>query len=298
MFDELSEIVIIAVLGLVLLVSLFVFLCVGHNMRKKLLRATQNNENPEAQIRLLDMRKEAHEKDMSEERRKHKIELDSKTAEVREIEKGINEAQRKHEQELEDMKTKHKKDIEQMIKDQKPDNEALASQSIADKFNAVQISKKGVAVAENVLNGLKATHWKESMKTSVDSGIRIEGLEKYGEILVNNLNITDIDHKKQVLICLNKVNYSKTAKNTLKEVKFEVDKFTSLYGFLGHFTAEDETVTVAYSFHSLNFIVILEEGARGITPATLTAIKETYARHMALKTLKEEGVIREISYCD
>ena len=78
-------------------------------------------------------------------------------------------------------------------------------------------------------------------------------------------------------------------------MKLYVDEFTSLFGVLGSFTAEDQTVTVAYAFHSLTFTVNMKEAA-GITLDTLT--KETYARHMALKTLNGEGVIPGISYCD
>ena len=323
MFDERLELIILLLLGISLLVYIFASFCVGCEMREKLLRATQNIENPETEIRLLDLHqnelqeaKEEHEKCMAEERRNHRTELENKTAEVREIhenemkeaervgkvhKKDMQEAQRRHNQELEDIKTKHKTDIKQALKKanqiQKLENEKEAKAAIVEKFSAVKVSRKGVAHAENVMKDLTAFHWREGMTTSVDSGIKVEDLEKFGKNLVENLNITDDEHKRKLLICLDKVTYSTTAKSTLNEVKCDLDQFTSLYGFLGSFTADDGIVTIAYAFHTLTFNINPLE-AEGFTIDTLTAIKDTYARHMALKTLRDEGFIPKIIYCD
>ena len=156
---------------------------------------------------------------------------------------------------------------------------------------------KEVAHAEKVMKGMHASHWRESMVTSFDSGIEIQDLEKFGEHLVETLNIRDNEHKRKVVQYFKKATMKATAKNTLHEIKLELNEFTSLYGFLGSFTAEDRTVTIAYAFHSLTFAVNMLD-AGGPSPENMRAIKNTYARHTALRTLRDEGVIPEIGYCD
>ena len=304
MFDDYWEYVIIVLLGVLLgvtLLSLCVALVVCCFLRRKWLTAKQKNENPEDETRLLatheNKRQEAtkeHEKEMAEAERKHNNELEEKTAEIREVhEKEVKELQRRHMQELEEIKTKH----EEPINDKKKDYEKEAKASLRKKFREVTVSQKGLAHAENVMKDLKASNWDEKFETSILSGIRMEALDKFGENLVKCLNLKDNEQKMKVLTCLDKATFSASAESTITEIKFDVDKFTSLYGYLGTFTAADLTLTVAYAFHSLTFTVHLIETG-GITPDNMTAIKNTYARHVALKNLKDEGVITEIIYCE
>ena len=78
------------------------------------------------------------------------------------------------------------------------------------------------------------------------------------------------------------------------EVALGDGKFYSLYGFIAAVTdKEDNSLTVAYAFHKIEFSLPTENGFK---QDEIDAIKNHFCKEKALKSLQQENVIKEISY--
>ena len=68
----------------------------------------------------------------------------------------------------------------------------------------------------------------------------------------------------------------------------------------GYIAAVKNKENGEYAFHSLSFKVssgLWFKTAVKFTPTDIEAIKNNYSKYKALKTLKEEGVIKQINFC-
>ena len=88
---------------------------------------------------------------------------------------------------------------------------------------------------------------------------------------------------------------SKDTKSHVEVIQINTGKVSSIYGFIAGVTDKDGTVTVVYAFHKLEFSVRLE-GKDSFTAEEVAAIKNHYSKMKALTCLKQEGIIKAISF--
>jgi len=171
------------------------------------------------------------------------------------------------------------------------------NQQLEDKFSKVIVNKSQLATAQNALKRASANSFRYKLINERSRGIGKKDIIEYGEIVVTKLGLKTEEQKEDVRSFFRSVKMSEGHDAQLEELKLEVDEFTFIYGFMTAVVDANGNVDVAYAIYQLKFN-LAEDPDRFFTIPEMEAIKTHYSKHQALLTLKQENVIKEISYSE
>ena len=162
---------------------------------------------------------------------------------------------------------------------------------LSEKAELVKVDRQLLDKANHMFD-MKLASWKEFTFHDIVTGIEEKDMEKYSKSLAETLGPGIISYCE-------KMKYGSSTGSKVEIVKFEVDEFTSAYGFQANLRDIDGTITVATWVHRLQFKLALEcnsgTGERFSAP-DIHAITQTFGKLKCLEELKNEGIISEITY--
>jgi len=189
--------------------------------------------------------------------------------------------------------------------------------ALCEKFDNVIVSQKELKTAQQRMKGQLFDSWEEKIVHDVTRGIPKENLEEFIEMVGDGLAL-DSEQMKQLVASLKPMKFAKSKESSILEMKFNVDNFRSVYGYVAMLKEEDGTLACSYAFHKLKFKLAL----KGMVTTTekrfwfipigtteslnyerqkfaeddINAIKNAFSRHKALEILMKEGIIQKINY--
>ena len=172
-----------------------------------------------------------------------------------------------------------------------------AANLLSDKFSKIKVNQKALTKAESALAKVRTSDYTEKLVHDITTGLVREDLMAPGGFADIVVDILQLENEKQKEMIKKKIEILKVSRNTqshVEEVKMNTGKYSSIYGFLAGITDTDGTVTVVYAFHKLEFSFPSDQNP--FTADEVAAIKDHYSKKKALTSLKQEGIIKEISY--
>ena len=168
--------------------------------------------------------------------------------------------------------------------------EILYEEGDKEKFGPFVLLRKGVKRAEAAaLERVVVTRFEENLIHDISIGLKREKVDDFVEHVIEQLQLKT---KTEVRSTLEMMVLSDSRKSAMETSRINQGRFSSMYGFLGSVRSEDDTLTVIYALHKLEFS--FPEGC--FTDQEIAAIKNHYGKKKALVALQQQNVIRTIRY--
>ena len=165
----------------------------------------------------------------------------------------------------------------------------LTQQILAEKFGPFVVNKKEVKSAEDALKRVAVTKFKESLTHDITIGLKIEKVHDFAKHVVNQLQLTT---EREVRSMLEMMTLPDSSKSKMDTSKVQQGNFSSMYGFLTSVQSDDNTLTVIYALHKLEFS--FPEGR--LTGQEIAAVRNHFGKNRALVALQRQNVIKTICY--
>ena len=180
------------------------------------------------------------------------------------------------------------------------------NEQLEQHLRFVSVKRSELEIADTALARAKFDSFEPKLVHNKMEGVYKTNLEKVGEILMMELNLTDFfdlndaqkigkpvsDHFEMLMVLDGaQAKFAQSAKDQRR--------YISIYGVMFGTKNDDGTYDIAYAIHQLQFDIRnfanhgfdLEE-----LVAKLVELVETYPKHQALLAFKQENIIKEISY--
>ena len=134
-------------------------------------------------------------------------------------------------------------------------------------------------------------------RLSQATGLEIVNIQNYGNLISDTLGLKEDNHRKRIIDTLKTMTMVKTQQAGIQEVTVVINEFSSVFGFLAAVVEPEGTVAVAWTFHTLTFKMLTQDGQIfHFTPDDIRAINVSFCKHRALENLVNEGIISKINY--
>lgn len=186
--------------------------------------------------------------------------------------------------------------------------------ALSRNFAKVPVSTEKLKVANGILTKKNVKFWDEDFAHDTVLGIEKEKINQFADSVVDNLTFMDDNAKNNVKSKLAAMAYAAERKADVEKVSFHFDNWKSLYGFLVASKEENDTISVAYCFSSLQFriekdisdkvkemvifIPFFRKKIDKLTKDQIQDIKDVFCQHRLLENLLKKGEISEINYIE
>ena len=172
-------------------------------------------------------------------------------------------------------------------------------------FERVSVKRSELEIADTALARAKFDSFEAKLVHNKMEGVYKTNLEKVGETLMMDLNLTEFfdpafekEIGKQVRGLFEFLPLTSERKVKLEGTPMDGGlRFRSIFGLIFGINNDDGTFDIAYAIHQLQFKLAPRGFTLSCNPLEeLVAIKELYPKHQALLSFKQENIIKEISY--
>ena len=169
---------------------------------------------------------------------------------------------------------------------------------------ALPVERRNLEIADTALARAKFDSFEPKLVHNKITGVNKTNLEKVGETLMMDLNLTEFfdpafekEIGKQVRGLFEFLPLTSERKVKLEGTPMDGLRFRSIFGLIFGINNDDGTFDIAYAIHQLQFKLAPRGFTLSCNPLEeLVAIKELYPKHQALLAFKQENIIKEISY--
>ena len=172
-------------------------------------------------------------------------------------------------------------------------------EQLEQALESVHLKRRDVETADNTLAYNRLTIFESKLVHNKLIGVNKTNLEKVGEILMTELNLTEFFNPAFEEEIGKKVRELFQFLPLTSERKVELEKSIipmgicgSLFGLIFGINNDDGTFDIAYAIHQHQH----EVPGGAFSLKSIKPIKETYSKHQALLAFKQENIIKEISY--
>ena len=186
-------------------------------------------------------------------------------------------------------------------KDQPTTPEEDIDKALEEKFSKVDISTSKVDIAEKALEKVTIDRMESRLFWDKIIGLKADKIQEYADIVIRDLKVAeDSIAVKKVKLAFEKLKLLDEKGGVyshVEELKLDMGDVKEFKCFYGLITAilKEGRISVAYAIHQSKFNIIQKEGM-SFEVAELEAIRNHYSKNQALETMKQENVIKEISY--
>ena len=176
-------------------------------------------------------------------------------------------------------------------------------EQLGQALESVHVGLRDVEGVDTELARAKFDSFEPKLVHNKITGVNKTNLEKVGETLMMDLNLTEFfdpafeeEIGKQVRGLFEFLPLTSERKVKLEGTPMDGLRFRSIFGLIFGINNDDGTFDIAYAIHQLQFD-IRNFANHGFGLEELVAIKELYPKHQqALLAFKQENIIKEISY--
>ena len=173
--------------------------------------------------------------------------------------------------------------------------------ALQKKFSKVDISKSKVSLAEKALTKAKSNRMESRLFWDKIIGLNVDKIQNYADIVIRDLEVADqseaVNKVKSAFEKLELVDEEGGVDSHVEELKLDVEdenEFKCVYGFITAILSGGK-ISVAYAIHQSKFKVAQKEGM-SFDFDEMEAIRNHFSKNQALVTMKQENVIKKISY--
>jgi len=181
-------------------------------------------------------------------------------------------------------------------------------EQLEQALESVSVKRSELEIADTALARAKFDSFEPKLVHNKMEGVYEANLEKVGEIVTMELNLTDdLNYEQKIgkevsfffgsflsgckALCLTAMQF-----NIPDLVPAEGQRrYRSIYGAMFGMKNDDGNFDIAYAIYQLQFR-LADDPNLEFTSGELEAINKTYMDHQALLAFKKENIIKEISY--
>ena len=172
-------------------------------------------------------------------------------------------------------------------------------EQLGQALESVHVNLRDVEGGDTELARAKFDSFEPKLVHNKITGVNKTNLEKVGETLMMDLNLTEFfdpafeeEIGKQVRGLFEFLPLTSERKVKLEKSPTLLGICGSIFGLIFGINNDDGTFDIAYAIHQHQ----LEVPGGAFKLKEIMAIKETYTKHQALLAFKQENIIKEISY--
>ena len=177
-------------------------------------------------------------------------------------------------------------------------------EQLGQALESVHVGLRDVEGVDTELARAKFDSFEPKLVHNKITGVNKTNLEKVGETLMMDLNLTEFfdpafeeEIGKQVRGLFEFLPLTSERKVKLEGTPMDGLRFRSIFGLIFGINNDDGTFDIAYAIHQLQFKLAPRGFTLSCNPLEeLVAIKELYPKHQALLSFKQENIIKEILY--